>query len=61
MRDLSRCLGSKGGGKHGGERLDGNPLISQLLGSLEEDWICFNQPQSEVLELPAVADRELLI
>lgn len=50
VRDLSRCLGSKGGGKHGGERLDGNPLISQPpLGSLEEDWICFNQPQSEVL------------
>lgn len=28
VRDLSRVLGNKQGGKHGGERLDGNPLVS---------------------------------
>lgn len=50
VRDLSRCLGTKGGGKHGGERLDGNPLISAApLGSMEEDWIVFDHPSGEII------------
>lgn len=29
VRDFSRCLGTINGGRHAGERMDGNPLVSQ--------------------------------
>lgn len=46
VRDLSRQLGGKRGGRHGGERMDGNPLISTVYGrpagdAISGDPICY--------------------
>lgn len=49
VRDQARVLGTTSGGKHGGERMDGNPLIS--LGAIKwgkSEWPVATLPMPEI-------------